>query len=119
MILDTDHNENVSPQLHFFMSLQFDIIWKLFWTLITMKKVLPSWVPLWVCNLIPFENNFRHWLQGKRFSSVESLYESATWFFLKMTLDTDYKEKFFYESSTWSYYKKDIYFIEDPNTKNS
>ena len=51
MILDNDHKKNGSPQLSPFMSFQLDPIQKWFWTMITGKKIFPSWIfqlnPLW------------------------------------------------------------------------
>ena len=57
------------------------------------KKVFSSWVPWCVFYLVLFKNDFGHWSQEKSFFPVESLYESSTWSYSKMSLDTH--KKFF------------------------
>ena len=94
------HIQEERPFMAFtlFMSFQFDPIQKLFFALITLKKFLPVWVfnlilfendfrqlsqekkflLSWVFNLVLFKNDLGHWSQEKRFSPADSLYDSST-----------------------------------------
>ena len=92
--------------------------WKWFWTMITKKTFIPTlsmitrktfipslislWIfncliRKWLCTLI-FNCHIQKWhwtlVTRKSFCPVDSLYESSTRSYQKMTLHTDHKKKF-------------------------